>query len=443
MRACLVGPRLSAFSDLPLSPSAEWHALVPGRSWQRRRGVRIHRFDPEAAAWTVPDPGDYPPPQCFLCGAHTASMAAMLALRQLQQRVGVFDQVIFDASGGWAHCSIQEKRSGGDFLDTSLGVRLTQPPRVPSHSERSGLIALELQRQALRHADEVSTKNKQWMDAYRNAYALDASWGAGRAQQLPASGRVSVVISNYNLGPWLEEAVASARGAKEVIVVDDGSAGDEPVLRRLEQQDVRVIRRASNGGPSAARNDGIAAAAHEYVLLLDGDDVLAPGFMVRAARALDRDRSLAAVVATVGYFDSNEALARRAYLGHTTYLGDALTLGTIENTMGGTTALVRREVLLQTGFDSRLDGVEDWHLWLRLALAGHRFSVTNRVQLYYRQRENSLSRTMLSGDGRARLRQQMLASLPTPLPAAARYVLLKDKSEGPRKMEWLRHFWRQ
>src|SRR5437764_14240727 len=70
-------------------------------------------------------------------------------------------------------------------------------------------------------------------------------------------------------------------GADEVVVVDDGSTDETPAV--LERHDwVRAIRR-ENGGRSAAKNTGVAAAHGDVVLFLDDDVIAAPGLVRRHA----------------------------------------------------------------------------------------------------------------------------------------------------------------
>jgi glycosyltransferase involved in cell wall biosynthesis len=87
---------------------------------------------------------------------------------------------------------------------------------------------------------------------------------------------VSVIITSYNYGAFIEDAVASALGqtrpALEVIVVDDGSMDDS--LERLARYEsrIRVVAKA-NGGQASAFNAGVAVARGRLVAFLDADDV--------------------------------------------------------------------------------------------------------------------------------------------------------------------------
>lgn len=94
--------------------------------------------------------------------------------------------------------------------------------------------------------------------------------------------KVSVVIPVYNVEKYLAECVDSVLGQSyqdyEIILVDDGSPDNCPAIcdsYAARDPRVRVIHR-ENGGLSAARNTGLAAARGEYIYFLDSDDYIEP-----------------------------------------------------------------------------------------------------------------------------------------------------------------------
>ena len=100
---------------------------------------------------------------------------------------------------------------------------------------------------------------------------------------------VSVVITLYNKGPYVQRALASVFAQSispmEVIVVDDCSTDDGPMLakRMLESWPTapsRFIRRSRRGGSCARpRMTGFDAASGECVAYLDADDEWDPDFL--------------------------------------------------------------------------------------------------------------------------------------------------------------------
>ena len=101
--------------------------------------------------------------------------------------------------------------------------------------------------------------------------------------------RFSVIVPFYNVEEYVGECIESLRRQTfsdfEVICVNDGSTDSSPeAAKRAAGGDGRfVFVDRENGGLSAARNTGLAAATGEYVSFLDSDDRYAP----RALELLD------------------------------------------------------------------------------------------------------------------------------------------------------------
>lgn len=90
--------------------------------------------------------------------------------------------------------------------------------------------------------------------------------------------RISIIVPCYNVEKYLEKCLDSLIGQTlqdiEIIPVDDGSPDTSgAICDRYAAQDQRVKPiHKQNGGVSAARNDGLAAATGDYVFFCDGDD---------------------------------------------------------------------------------------------------------------------------------------------------------------------------
>lgn len=103
---------------------------------------------------------------------------------------------------------------------------------------------------------------------------------------------VSVVIPAYNPGAGLAAAIDSVRaqtfGDWEIVVVDDCSPEDVGAALGAGTNDprVRLVRHDTNGGPSAARNTGVAQARGRFVAFLDADDSWYPEKLARQVAAV-------------------------------------------------------------------------------------------------------------------------------------------------------------
>jgi glycosyltransferase involved in cell wall biosynthesis len=92
---------------------------------------------------------------------------------------------------------------------------------------------------------------------------------------------ISVVLVTYNRRHSLPRAIASVLAQEdadfELIVVDDASTDDtRSYLASESDTRVKIVIAERNGGPSAARNLGLAAARADIVAFLDSDDVYRP-----------------------------------------------------------------------------------------------------------------------------------------------------------------------
>jgi glycosyltransferase involved in cell wall biosynthesis len=116
----------------------------------------------------------------------------------------------------------------------------------------------------------------------------------------------SVVICTFNRSGLLGRAIGSVLDQTledfELVVVDDGSTDDTgTVVRTNEDPRLRYLRRA-NGGPSAARNSGVAISTGRYVTFLDDDDTVFPRWLETFRDLLAGDDA----VATCGAYRVDE-----------------------------------------------------------------------------------------------------------------------------------------
>ena len=90
----------------------------------------------------------------------------------------------------------------------------------------------------------------------------------------------SVIITCHNQAIFIQDAVNSALAqtckTREVIVVDDASSDDSIDVLKAFGNSLRLICAPKNIGANAARNLGASVAVGDYLVFLDGDDLLSP-----------------------------------------------------------------------------------------------------------------------------------------------------------------------
>jgi glycosyltransferase involved in cell wall biosynthesis len=105
---------------------------------------------------------------------------------------------------------------------------------------------------------------------------------------------VDVVVTSYQYGAYLRDCVSSVLmqdvAQLRVLIIDNASTDNSlEVATQLAREDARVqvIRHKTNLGRHASYNEGIDWASADYFMLLDADDILAPGCLGRAATCMD------------------------------------------------------------------------------------------------------------------------------------------------------------
>jgi hypothetical protein len=191
--------------------------------------------------------------------------------------------------------------------------------------------------------------------------------------------RLSVVIPAFNAATTIRSAVRSTLSQTvpvlEVIVVDDGSTdATAEVVSGIDDSRVRLVAQA-NGGPSAARNAGIAEARGEWVAFLDSDDLWLPRYVETATAALAAAPNPGFAYTDAYVFDAGRGQVKQGSAmdaidppppDRASFLAALLRRNFVF-----TSATVPARVLSALGgYDESLPLSEEYDLWLRILVAG-------------------------------------------------------------------------
>jgi len=111
--------------------------------------------------------------------------------------------------------------------------------------------------------------------------------------------KVTVVIPNYNGIKYIRGCIDSLRTQEgepfDILVIDNASKDGSLEILQQEYQEARVIALSENTGFCHAVNLGIRESATPYVLLLNNDTVVKPGFVKALVEAIEESEDIFSV----------------------------------------------------------------------------------------------------------------------------------------------------
>jgi glycosyltransferase involved in cell wall biosynthesis len=274
--------------------------------------------------------------------------------------------------------------------------------------------------------------------------------GGARSQRASLA-LVSVIIPYYKQAAFILDTVMSVKRQTypniELIVVDDGSP--VPAAPSLVGVEGLTLYETGNSGCPGARNYGFERSSGEYLVFLDGDDLLTPRAIEMNLELLQGSPKAALSFGAMRIIDNdgNEMMPARIPRARLNYFSMLLETNPIWSS-GAT--MIRRETFVKAGMFRvlRRFQVDDYDLYLQLARQGNFVQHPSCVLEYRRHGGN------MSND-----RPKMLAATlevldrlaeETPLTAFQRLQLWHGRkrwmntfqNEGTVRGQWLDRYFR-
>lgn len=202
---------------------------------------------------------------------------------------------------------------------------------------------------------------------------------------------VSVIVSCYNQGLYLKEAINSILEQTykewECIIVDDGSTDQTKKIAEsfvLLDDRVKYIYQ-KNQGVCAARNNAIKASVGKFILCLDADDKISDDYLSLSVNELEKNSNVTLVTTDYCRFGRSHKIVRlepysiEKLMGHNLFVNCSM--------------FRRKDFDRVGGFNLNMkSGLEDWDFWLSLLEHGGNVKYLEGIHFYYRIGKKKKSR---------------------------------------------------
>lgn len=214
---------------------------------------------------------------------------------------------------------------------------------------------------------------------------------------------VTFVVPCYNQAEFLSEALESVlvqtyHNWECVIVNDDSPDNTEEIAQKYLKIDPRFkYFKQINKGTAGGRNCGIINSSGKYILALDADDTIYPGYTAAAVKVLEADANVKIV----------DCEAEISWIVKSKWQLDEYDYKTmlIKNMVFATSFFRRADFDRVNGYDENIRAFEDWDLWIRILADGGDVVKLPETYFTYRRHGPSSLQQVENRDSNNKLRE--------------------------------------
>lgn len=213
---------------------------------------------------------------------------------------------------------------------------------------------------------------------------------------------VSIIIPVYNQEKYLKKTLQSVINQTysnwECILINDGSVDNSvAIINEYVAQDNRFhFINSENKGVSNARNLALQQAKGNYILFLDGDDLIHPEKITQAISNFQNNTDLSIVFNTTNYFQ--DVLENKLYDikidPQLLNFNDLLLYWGEKIIIPIHSAIIKKTLFEGIEFNTDLTAQEDWLVWLRLFQKDPKVMVLDKALSHYRKHNSSRTQTV-------------------------------------------------
>lgn len=194
----------------------------------------------------------------------------------------------------------------------------------------------------------------------------------------------------------LDSVFAQTLRPDEVVLVLDGPIGQDlqNVVQEFSRQhpELRVLPLPENRGLGRALNHGLKRCSHDLVARMDTDDIALPDRFETQVKFMENHPEIDAVSGWIEEFVSSDPDNVMSVRKLPETPEEIFEFGKIRNPMNHPTVMFRRNAVLRVGSYQHMYLFEDYHLWIRMMMAGSKLYNLQRPLLKFRTSDQMYER---------------------------------------------------
>lgn len=193
--------------------------------------------------------------------------------------------------------------------------------------------------------------------------------------------KISVITASYNYDKYIAETIESVLNQTytdwEMLIIDDGSTDNSvEVIKSYNDPRIKLIQNPENKGLKETLLIGIAQASGEWIAFLESDDMWREDYLAKKVQIAKEYPNTALIFNDVETF-GDDLLSKQAYVPFR-HRNDKLLEHDYPRNMfydffqenrvlTFSCAMIRKDILEKTDFNTPVDKLLDWWLWVHIA----------------------------------------------------------------------------
>ena len=204
--------------------------------------------------------------------------------------------------------------------------------------------------------------------------------------------KVDIILPNYNKGEFIEETINSIKSQTykkwNLLIIDDNSKDNsKEILKKYENNNIKIIFLPKNKGVSFCRNLGIRLSSSEYISFIDADDYWSEDKLETQILFMDKFSYNFTYTDYIPFFKkNNKKIFKKKIETPDSFNYEQF----INNTsIGMSSVIIRRSALGLTKF-RKLKICEDYHFKCKMLIKENTATRLKKSTMFYRITQKSM-----------------------------------------------------